>query len=62
MNIRKQTFYSFIVMILFLNFVIACSNSEDLSQKIEKITSTERIFTIDDLTKTGFKKNKTNKT
>jgi hypothetical protein len=62
MNIRKQTFYSFIVMILFLNFVIACSNSEDPSQKIEKITSTEKIFTIDDLTKTGFKKNKTYKT
>ena len=62
MNITKKTFTLIIPLIFILIIISGCSESDENANKIDKITDTEKIFTIDDLTKTGFKKNKTYKT
>ena len=61
MNITKKTF-TLIIPLIFILIISGCSGSDENANKIDKITDTEKIFTIDDLTKTGFKKNKTYKT
>ena len=61
MNITKKTF-TLIIPLIFILIISGCSWSDENANKIDKITDTEKIFTIDDLTKTGFKKNKTYKT
>ena len=62
MNITKKTFTLIIPLIFILIIISGCSESDENANKIDKITDTEKIFTIDDLIKTGFKKNKTYKT
>ena len=62
MNITKKTFTLIIPLIFILIIISGCSGSNENANKIDKITDTEKIFTIDDLIKTGFKKNKTYKT
>ena len=62
MNITKKTFTLIIPLIFILIIISGCSESDENANMIDKITDTEKIFTIDDLTKTGFKKNKTYKT
>ena len=61
MNITKKTF-TLIIPLIFILIISGCSGSDENANKIDNITDTEKIFTIDDLTKTGFKKNKTYKT
>ena len=61
MNITKKTF-TLIIPLIFILIISGCSGSDENANKIDKITDTEKIFTIDDLIKTGFKKNKTYKT
>ena len=58
-TIKHRALLYLILIVLVLTFIYGCSGTAEESSKINKITPTEKIFTIDDLMKTGFKKNKT---
>ena len=58
-KLNKISQINFILLILLFFLLNSCSGDGDSETKINKITPTEKIFTIEDLEKTGFKKNKT---
>ena len=45
-----------IIMGLLLLWVISCFSNEDPADLINKITDTERVFSLEDFTNSGFKK------
>ena len=51
-----RNLFSLNVIIALLFFIIGCSNAEESALQINKITETERIFSLDDFTNSGFKK------
>ncbi len=53
--IHKNLIFSNVIIVL-LFLIIGCSNAEEATVQISKITETDRVFTLKDFTDSGFKK------